>query len=115
MSNLHDHTSGSDLLFPGDLSGVQFRLKSLSLHNNDDEEKPNLPNEDVHGNWVKVETEQLGEAYMSAPGEFIEELQRLNAASGDLFKITRCVKSGPKQTDPYEVNIDSQEPDQVRL
>lgn len=115
MTSLHDHTPGGDLVFAGELSGVQFRLLSLSLHNNDDDDKPDVPEGDVHGNWLEVETDELGEAFLSAPGELIEELQTHEAEEGDLFEVTRCAKSGPKQTDPYEVNLEALEEDQSRL
>jgi len=113
--NLHDHTSGGDLLFAGELTDVQFRLLDLSLYNNDDDEKPDVPEGDVHGNWIRAKTDNTKEAYISAPGELIEELQRLEADQGDVFKVTRCDKSGPNQTDPYEVNLNRLEADQSRL
>lgn len=115
MTSLHDHSPGGDLVFAGDMSGVQFRLLDLALHNNDDDDKPDVPEGDVHGNWLHVETDSEGEAYMNAPGELIEELQRLDAEQGDEFEVTRCAKSGPAQTDPYEVNLEAIEPDQSRL
>lgn len=115
MSSLHDHSPGGDLVFAGELEGVQFRLLSVELHNNDDDDKPDVPEGDVHGNWLEVETDEHGEAFLSAVGELIEELQRLEADEGDFFEVTRAVKTGPKQTDPYEVNLEELEADQSRL
>jgi hypothetical protein len=115
MTNLHDHTPGGELIFAGEMEGVQFRLLSLELHNDDDDDKPDVPEGDVHGNWLHVETDEAGEAYLSAPGELVEELQRLEAETGDVFEVTRCVKSGPAQTDPYEVNVEALEAEQGRL
>lgn len=115
MSSLHDHSPGGDLLFAGEVSGVQFRLSSLALHNNDEEDKPDVPEGDVHGNWLHVSSEKHDEAYLQAVGELIAELQRLGAEEGDEFEITRCKKSGPSQTDPYEVNLEEVDPDQSRL
>lgn len=113
--SIHDYTPGGDLVFPGDAEGVQFRLIEDQRYNNDVDDLPDVPEGDVRGNWLKVETEQHDECFISAPGELIEELQRLEAEPGDCFEITRCVKSGPKQTDPYEVNLEDVEPDQSRL
>lgn len=116
MTSLHDHAPGGDLVFAGDLDGVQFRLLDLQMYNNDDEEKPDVPaNDTVHGNWLKVETEQHEECFISAPGELIEGLQDYYAEQGDLFEVTRCAKSGSAQTDPYEVNLEDLEDDQSRL
>ena len=112
--SLHDHTPGGDLIFPEDLSGTEFRLLDLELYSNDDDAKKNVPEGDVHGNWLHVRTPR-GEFYMSAPGELIEELQRHAAEPGDHFEVTRAVKSGPKQTDPYEINVEDLDPDQSRL
>lgn len=115
MSSLHDHSPGGDLLFAGDLEGEVFRLLSVELFNNDDDDKKDVPEGDVHGNWLLVGTDQYDEVYMSAPGELIEELQRLEAEEGDLFEVTRCEKSGTAQTDPYEVNLNELEGDQERF
>lgn len=115
MSSLHEHSPGGDLLFPGEIEGVAFRLLSLELHNDDDEDKPDVPEGDVHGNWLHVETDVEGEVFMSAPGELIEELQAYGAQEGDLYEVTRSAKSGPAQTDPYEVNLEQLEEEQDRL
>lgn len=116
MTNLHDHSPGGELVFGGDLEGTAFRLLDLTLHSNDDDEKPSVDaNESVHGNWLKCQTEQHEEVFIYAPGELIEELQTYGAEEGDLFEVTRCVKSGPGQTDPYEVNLAELEADQDRL
>lgn len=113
--SIHDHDPGGELTFAGEAAGEQFRLQSLKLYNNDDDDKPDVPaNESVHGNWIEVETER-GDEFLAAPGELIEELQRLDAKVGDLFEVARCEKSGPKQTDPYEVNLKELEDDQSRL
>lgn len=114
--SLHDYSPGGDYLFAGNLSGIEFRLLDLEMYNPEDDEKPDPEIEgDVHGNWLHVETDDFEDGYISGVGELIEELQRLEAEAGDLFKVTRCQKSGPKQTDPYEVNLEEIEPDQSRL
>lgn len=103
---LHDHNPGGDLIFASDATGTEFRLQSLKLFNNDDDEKRDLDS-DVYGNWIKIyDLDREIDRYMTAPGEMIEELQRLDAREGDGFRVTRCEKSGPEQTDPYEVNLE---------
>lgn len=109
MSDLHDYSGSGDYLFASNLSGIEFRLLSTTLYEGEDLEF------DVHGKWLEVETDDFKEGYISAVGELIEELQRLDAEDGDLFEVTRCEKTGPKQTDPYEVNLEALEPDQSRL
>ena len=115
MTNLHDHSPGGELVFGGDLSGTTFRLLDLTLYSNDDDEKPDVPaNESVHGNWLKARTDEHDEVFIYAPGELVGELQQYEAEQGDVFEVTRCVKSGPGQTDPYEVNVTEVEADQDR-
>lgn len=114
--SIHDHNPGGELVFGGELEGTTFRLLKDQLYSNDDDELPDVPaNESVHGNWIQASTERHDEVYLYAPGELIAELQDFAAEEGDVFEVTRCVKSGPDQTDPYEVNLDELEADQERL
>lgn len=116
MSSLHDHSPGGELVFGGELQGTEFRLLDLKLYSNDNDDKPDVPaNDSVHGNWLKARTEKHDEVFIYAPGELIEELQQYGAEEGDAYEVTRCKKSGPGQTDPYEVNVAEIEPDQERL
>lgn len=116
MTDLHDHSPGGDLVFPGDLDGTEFRLRTTTLH--DAEEGISLPGVDgspEYGRWLYVDTHEAEQQLMSAPGELIQELQRLEASEGDPFVVTRCEKSGPDQSDPYEVNLEALEEEQARL
>lgn len=120
MSSLHDHQPGGDLIFPGELEGTVFRLREVTLYNPDDDEKPDPPDtvdgSPKFGNWLEVDAEgKENKQLMAAPGELIGELQRLQADEGDVFEVTRAEKSGPKQSDPYEVNLEELEEDQERL
>lgn len=113
---ISDYTGGGDYLFAKNLSGIEFRLLETTLYDDDDDDCDDLPEEmDVHGKWLRVETEHFDDGYLSAVGELIEELKRHEAEAGDLFEVTRCEKSGRDQTDPYEVNVEALEPDQSRL
>lgn len=116
MENLHEATTGGlNLLFTDELEGTAFRLTEAALYAAEevrDELDSDVPE---FGRWLSVETED-GEGYAVAPGELVEELQRLEAEAGEEFTITRCQKSGPKESDPYEVNAERlSDEDQNRL
>lgn len=105
-----DYSGGGSYTFASNLSGIEFRLLEDKLYEGEDLEH------DLHGRWLKVETEDFEEGYISAVGELIEELQRLEAEPGEMFEVTHCRKSGKEQTDPYEVNVARvTDPDQSRL
>lgn len=113
--NLHEaSTGGSDLVFSDDLSGVRFRLTALELYDAEEvcDEIDNDPDEGPpqYGRWLAVEIEGE-EAWVVAPGELIEELQRLEAEAGEIFEVTRAVKSGSGEADPYEVNLERKSDD----
>lgn len=116
MENLHEaQTGGLNLLFPDELESIEFRLTDVTLLDADevrDEIESDTPE---FGRWIPVETED-GEGFASAPGELVEELQRLEAEAGEEFTVTRCQKSGNAESDPYEVNVERlSEEDQKRL
>jgi hypothetical protein len=46
------------------------------------------------------------DVWLVAVGELIQELQRFENPESTIFRVTRCEKSGPAQTDPYEVNVE---------
>lgn len=106
---IQDYSGGGDYLFASNLSGIEFRLLSDEIIEADELEH------DLHGNWLEVATEGFDSGHIAGVGELIEELQRLEAEPGDVFEVTRCKKSGPRDTDPYEVNLEAVEPDQTRL
>lgn len=117
-TDLKEHeTGGIDVLFADDLPGTTFRLREASVYEADevrDETGTDIPK---FGNWMPVTLEDGTDGWMVALGELVEELQRLENASAVTCTITRCEKSGPKQTDPYEVNVEIEtgDVDQGRL
>lgn len=116
VEGLHDaDTGGPSLVFAGDASGVRFRLREESLYSAEEvaEELGNDPEEGPpqFGRWLPIEAESE-DAWMVAPGELIEELQRLEAEAGEVFEVTRCQKSGSRETDPFEVNLERRTDDQ---
>lgn len=117
--NLHEaSTGGSSLVFSDDLSGVRFRLTALELYSAE-EVRAELDHDDdgppAYGRWIPAEIEG-DEAFVNAPGELIEELQRLEAEAGEVYEVTRAEKSGPSETDPIEVNLEQCDDDsQTRL
>jgi len=106
MEDLHEaQTGGPNLLFPDDLGGTEFRLTEATLHDAEEVRGDLDADTPQYGRWLPVETEE-GDGYASAPGELVEELQRLEAAEGEEFLVTRCEKSGRGESDPYEVNVE---------
>lgn len=111
-------TGGASLVFAGDASGARFRLREAVLYDaeevrdelgHDDDDPPQ------YGRWLPVEIEEE-DAWMVAPGELIEELQRLEAEPGEVLEITRIEKSGSAETDPFEVNVERKaDADQTRF
>lgn len=104
-------TGGIDLLFADDLqSGVEFELREASVYDAEEvreEVEGDIPK---FGRWMPAKTDN-GNAWIVALGELVEELQSYQNPMAVTFAVTRCQKSGSKQTDPYEVNIETVEGD----
>jgi hypothetical protein len=101
--DLHSVSTGADdLYFGDDLSGIEFELREATVSDADEVTDPGEVPE--FGRWIPIRVDGR-DAWAVALGELVQELQRLEAGSGDRFKVTRCDKSGSRQTDPYEVNI----------
>lgn len=106
-------TGGASLVFADDAAGCRFRLREASLYeanevrdelDHDDDQPP------MFGRWLPVDI-QDEDAWLIAPGEMVEELQRLEASNGELFEVTRIQKSGNSETDPFEVNLERKSDD----
>lgn len=106
-------TGGASLVFPDEAAGCRFRLREASLYEaeevraelgHDDEQPP------MFGRWLPVSIEDE-DSWVLAPGEMVEELQRLEASNGELFEVTRIQKSGNGDTDPFEVNLERKSDD----
>lgn len=117
MENLHDaSTGGLNLLFSDELSGTEFRLTELNLYSAEDVQEELDSDTPEFGRWLRIETAADGEGFASAPGELIEELQDLEAEAGEEFLVTRCQKTGNRESDPYEVVLERlSDEDQNRL
>lgn len=117
MENLHEaQTGGVNLLFSDELEGTAFRLTEATLYDAEAVREELESDTPEYGRWLPVETEDDGEGFAVAPGELIEELQRLEAEPGEEFVVTRCQKSGNGESDPYEVNCERlSDEDQDRL
>lgn len=101
-------TGGATLVFPGDAAGCRFRIRETALYDAE-EVRAHLDHDDddppQYGRWVPVSIE--GEdSWLATPGELVEELQRLEPEPGEIFEVTRIKKSGNKETDPFEVNLE---------
>lgn len=105
-TDLDDAETGGHLVFPDVLDGRTFRLSEARVYDAEEvREKIDSEDTPLYGRWIPAELNGGG-SYLCAVGELIEELQRLEAAPGEEFRITRCEKSGPEETDRYEVNVE---------
>lgn len=107
-------TGGPSLVFADDLQGTVFQLAEPKIYDADEVSDPGRVPE--FGEWIPAQDADGREVWLVAVSELVEELQTVDAPGGDTFEITRCEKSGPKQTDPYEVNLETlADGDQSRL
>lgn len=99
-------TQGVNLVFSDNLEGTEFRLKEPAVY--EAEEVRDQTGQDIpeFGDWLPVETDREENTWLVALGELVGELQDLANPVGVELVITRCEKSGPKQTDPYEINVE---------
>jgi len=106
------------LVFADDASGCRFRLRESALYDADevrDELDHDGDDPPQYGRWLPVEIEG-NDAWMVAPGELVDELQRLEPSAGEIFEVSRIEKSGNGETDPFEVNLDRlSDDDQTRF
>lgn len=110
-TDLSDHDIGSiDLLFADDLEGSTFSLREAAVYEAEEVRKEVEQDIPKFGNWMPVETDD-GDAWVVALGELVEELQRFENPAAVTVVVTRCEKSGPEQTDPYEVNLEHEDGD----
>lgn len=103
-------TGGVDLLFADDLSSTEFELREASVYEAEEVREEVDGDIPKFGKWMPVVTTD-GDGWIVALGELVEELQTYENPMGVTFNITRCEKSGTKQTDPYEVNVEVQDGD----
>jgi hypothetical protein len=104
-------TGGIDLYFADDLVGMSFYLRDASVY--DADEVRNEINSEIpkFGRWLPIHScdqkgKTTGTGWVVAVGELIEELQKYDNPVEQPVTVTRCEKSGDKQTDPYEVNTE---------
>lgn len=113
---IDDYSGQGDYLFANNLTGIEFRLKEDRVYDADDDDEPSPTIEaEVHGKWIRVETGEFEDGYISAVGGLLSELKRLEYDVGDYYAVETCQKEGRKQTDPYDVELVEVEPDQSRL
>lgn len=105
-TDLDDYeTGGTELLFSGDLEGTRFSLRGMAVY--EAEEVRTEVGGDVpkFGNWLPIKTEN-GDGWAVALGELVDEIKRIENPIAVELEVTRCEKSGSKQTDSYEVNTE---------
>jgi len=97
-------TGGPNLVFADDLQGTEFELRETAVYEADEvSDTGEVPE---FGRWIPAQTDD-GDVWLVGVSELIEEIQRYDAPGSCAFEVTRCEKSGPKQTDPYEVNLEA--------
>lgn len=115
-----DASTGADgFIFPDDLEGTRFQLDEDALYEayevresmydnpiEDDHEADEQGQTPAYGRWYPVDVPGYEDLqWMIAPGELIDELKTWDDPAGGRLKVTRCRKSGPDPSDPYEVNV----------
>lgn len=105
-------TSGTELYFADDMDGETFYLRSASVYEAEEVRDDTGTDTPQFGRWLPVDAatengENTGKSgWAVALGELLEELQDAPGNPVEIpWTITRCEKSGPEQTDPYEVNV----------
>lgn len=98
-------TGGSALVFADELHGIVFRLREAALYSAEEVQEQTGEDYPQYGRWLPIDVEDE-DRYAIAPGEFIAELQRLEADAGDLVKVGRAKKTGNQETDRWEVNCE---------
>ena len=115
-------TSGTELWFSDDAEAKTFILREPSVYEAAEVREEMETDVPEFGRWFPVTVQgdngQPGrDGFLVAVGELIEELQQMKpdpTAVG--WTVTRMEKSGPAQTDPYEVNLEAEEsPDDKQL
>lgn len=105
-------TGGIDLFFGGEAEGETFYLRDPAVYDADEVRAEIGGDMPKFGRWFPVqladkEGKTHGTGWTTAVGELVEELQKAPVDPVEVpFTVTRCEKSGEKDTDPYEVNIE---------
>lgn len=104
---LHEARVGAEgLVFPGEVGKQTFELTDSGLYDAEEVQEALEQEYPEFGRWLQVQVPQEdGDVFMAAPGELVQELQELEAEPGETFRCTRCEKAGPRDSDPYEVNV----------
>lgn len=116
-----DASTGADgFIFPDDLEGTRFHLVEDALYDASEVRESLYDNraieadEEAHeqgqvpafGRWYPVDVPgHEDDQWMIAPGELVDELKTWDDPAGARLKVTRCRKSGSRESDPYEVNV----------
>lgn len=121
-TKLEDTSTGADgFVFPDSLENVKFEMTENAVFSayevrvqehseeeavEDDYEAQKEGQTPAYGRWIPAHVDgRDGEQWVAAPGEFIEELQTYDDPVENRMRVSRCRKSGPDESDPYEVNI----------
>lgn len=119
-TDIADATTGAtEYVFPGDLEGLRFDLLDRGVYSafevrQEQYDEPIQDDVDAHdegqtpafGRWLRVDVVGNDDArWMIAPGELIDELKTWDDPTEGRLRVTRCRKSGPDESDPYEVNV----------
>lgn len=99
-------TSGIELYFADDLEGQTFYLRESAVYDAEEVREETESDTPQFGRWLPVASDGETDGWAVAVGELVEELQDTTEDPTAMpWTVTRCQKSGPEQTDPYEVNI----------
>jgi hypothetical protein len=102
------NTGRATLLFADDLQGTDIRLRETAVYEAEEVQSQIDSGIPRYGTWLPVETPDDAQAWAVALGELVGEMQQLDDPTGGMHRIVRCEKSGTKQTDHYDVDVEAE-------
>lgn len=99
-------TGSTELLFPDDTTGKTYKLRRLEVYDADEVRDEMEVDVELYGKWMPVTVPETGlEGFLTAPSDLRTKLVQNDVQAGERFEILAMQKQGPKQSDPYRVEI----------
>jgi len=108
MPRKPDPEAGSnvELVFPDGLEGTVFELRDGLVYSAEEvREEEGIDNPEF-GDWTPATINGKGEGWIAVPGALDVWMAEAYNGSG-VYEVTRCEKTGPKDTDPYEITVEA--------
>lgn len=108
MPKTPEEATAKDALYPDDLPGKALEIVEYAYYDaDDDSDADHLPDDARYGWWLPVSEVGVEDSdiWAAAPRDLREALIDVDAAEGDAFRVIE-VDKGPKDHDPYQVEIE---------